>query len=73
MSKDPTQKPKKSLNDYARYSGLGFQMILLVLAGVFGGKKLDKWLGLNHVFFVILPIVAVFLSMYMLIREFLKK
>jgi Putative F0F1-ATPase subunit Ca2+/Mg2+ transporter len=48
-------------------------MILVVFAAVFGGKQLDKLFDLNNVFFVILPILGVFLSMYLMIREFLKK
>ncbi len=44
-----TEKPKSNpsqLNNYARYSGLAFQMIGIILVGVFGGIKLDeivKW------------------------------
>ena len=71
--KEPLPKQKKSLNDFARYSSMGFQMMLVVLGAVFGGKELDRVFGLKNVFFVILPILGVFLSMYLMIREFLKK
>ncbi len=40
---DP-QKATRNLKEYARYSNLGIQMIVVILLGVFGGIQLDKWL-----------------------------
>ncbi|MCX6287074.1 MAG: AtpZ/AtpI family protein [Bacteroidetes bacterium] len=65
--------PKKGLNQYARYSGMAFQMMVIIVAGAFGGLKLDEWLKTKPVFTVILSIAAVFLAIYYVTRDLLKK
>ena len=65
--------PKRGLNQYARYSGLAFQMMAVILAGAFGGLKLDKWLDTKPVFTVILTLLSVFLSIYFAVRDLLKR
>ena len=66
-------KKKKSLDNYARYSGMAFEMLLIILIGVFGGIKLDQWLNLKApVFTVILSMLAVVLSIYSVTRGLLK-
>lgn len=67
------EKISKSLNSYAKYSGLAFQMIAVIFVGVFGGIKLDAWLKLKFpVFTIILSLLAVTLAVYYGIRDFLK-
>ena len=67
------EKKKKSLDNYARYSSIAFQMLAIILAGVFGGIKLDQWLKLNvPVFTVILSILSVILAIYYVTRDLLK-
>ncbi len=65
--------PKNSLNNYARYSGMAFQMLAIILVGVFGGYKLDEWLHTKPFLTIILSILAVFLSIYYVTRDLLKK
>ncbi len=65
--------PKNSLNNYARYSGMAFQMLAIILVGVFGGYKLDEWLHTRPFLTIILSILAVFLSIYYVTRDLLKK
>jgi ATP synthase protein I len=63
----------KALFNYGRYSGMAFQMLAIILLGVFGGVKLDKCLGLSFpVFTLILSILSVGLAIYQAIRELLK-
>jgi F0F1-type ATP synthase assembly protein I len=65
--------PKKQLNDYARYSGMAVQMIAIILIGVLGGIKLDKYLSLKFpVFTLVFTLLSVFLAIYFAIRDFLK-
>ncbi|MCD4682482.1 MAG: AtpZ/AtpI family protein [Bacteroidales bacterium] len=65
---------KNSLNNYARYSSIAFQMLLIILIGVFGGIKIDEWLELTFpIFTVTLSILAVVLAIYSVTKEFLKK
>ncbi len=69
------QKPiKKELNNYAKYSSLGFQMVVIILIGVFGGLKLDKYLAWKiPVFTVVFSLLSVALAIYYAIKDFLKK
>jgi F0F1-type ATP synthase assembly protein I len=65
---------KKVLEGYARYTSIAFQMIAIILLGVFGGIKLDEWLTWKFpVFTVVFSIVAVMLSIYSVVSDLLKK
>jgi len=77
MKKQPKQtKPKSKrsqLNNYGRYSGLAFQMIAIILAGVFGGMKLDDLVKWEYpVFTLVLTILAVILSMYYAVKDLIR-
>jgi hypothetical protein len=68
------KKEKKALNSYARYSSIAFQMLIIILAGVFGGRELDRWLDMPFpVFTLILSIIAVILSIYTVIKDLIRK
>lgn len=65
---------KSPLNDYAKYSGLAFQMLAAIALGVWGGMKLDKWTGWKFpVFTVVLPLVGIVSSIVLLIRSLPKQ
>jgi F0F1-type ATP synthase assembly protein I len=76
------KKPKSSknqknnlsnLSDAAKYSTIAFQMIAIILVGVFGGIKLDQVIRFEFpVFTVVLTIVSVIFSMYYAIKDLLK-
>ena len=81
---DPSQKknPRKNreknqenngLTEYARYTGLGVQMIVIILVTVWGGIKLDKLFGLvTPVFTVILSLLGVLAAIYTAVKDFIK-
>jgi ATP synthase protein I len=81
---EPSQKKKlrkteeknqenNGLKDYARYTGLGVQMIVIILVCVWGGIKLDKLLGLQSpVFTIILSLLGVFAAIYTAVKDFIK-
>jgi F0F1-type ATP synthase assembly protein I len=71
---DPSiEKKKKSLDNYTRYSSIAFQMLIIIVIGVFGGVKLDQWIGLTvPVFTIVLSILAVILAIYTVTRDLLK-
>jgi hypothetical protein len=72
MAAKDTDRPKTLFN-YGRYSGMAFQMLAIILLGVFGGVKLDKWLELSFpVFTLLLSVLSVILSIYQAVRELLK-
>jgi hypothetical protein len=61
------------MRNYTRYSTIAFQMIIIVLGGVFLGFKIDQWLHLEkHIFLVILSILSGFLALYLAFRDLLK-
>jgi len=75
MENEPnSQKPKKGLpNDYARYSAMGFQIVAIIFMGVFGGYKLDVFLGLKFpIFTIILSLLSVFGAIYFVVKDLLK-
>ena len=54
------EKKDSPLKFYAKYSSLAMQMIVIILAGAFGGRELDRWLQLEFpVFTLVLTILAV--------------
>ncbi len=69
----PEEKIKKASNaykNYAKYSGLGFQIVLSLLAGFFLGQQLDKWLNTSNPWFTILMVFVFFAgSMVFLIKK----
>lgn len=65
--------PRKNLNDYARYSSMAIQMLVIILLGVFGGVKLDQWLHTKPILTVVLSIGSVALSIYFVTKDFLRK
>jgi ATP synthase protein I len=77
MGKRPPEQSnskKKPLNDYARWTGIAFQMIGIVVAGVWAGIWLDNKLELRFpIFKLVLSLLSVVLAMYSVIREFLNK
>lgn len=68
-----SDQKKKQLNSYARYSGMGLQMLVIIMAGVFGGYKLDQWLHTGPLLTIILSIISVFISIYSITRDLLRK
>ena len=74
MEKQSQKKEKKALNGYTRYSSIAFQMLVIMLAGVFGGRELDKWVEWEFpVFTLILTILAVCLAIYTIIKDLIRK
>ena len=68
------QKNKKALKNYAKYSAIGFQMMAIILIGIFGGMKLDELITKMEfpLFTMVLSISSVVFATYYAIRDFLK-
>ncbi len=62
------QRRKPSLKDWARYSGLAFELLGACLAGVLVGRWLDERMGLERpvwaVFLTVLFLIAALVSLY---------
>lgn len=72
---NPKIKPKKKpLNEYARYSAMGFQMAAIIFLCTWAGVRLDEYLQLSiPVFTLVLSLASVVLSLYYFIRGISKK
>jgi F0F1-type ATP synthase assembly protein I len=65
-------RQNKNLNDFARYSGIAFQMIAIILITTWGGIKLDKIAETEKpVFTIILSLLGVFAAIYTVIKDFI--
>ncbi len=65
----PKQK-ENPLKFYAKYSSLAIQMGVIIVAGAFGGKEIDKLTGWKFpVFTLILSILGVMASVLYGMRE----
>jgi len=64
---------KRLLNSYARYSSIAFQMLVIILLGVFAGFKLDHWLHTKPIFTIILSFGSVILAIYSVTKDLIKK
>jgi F0F1-type ATP synthase assembly protein I len=64
----PEEKRKSAIKDWAKYSGLAFQLLGACLAGVFIGRWLDAKMQLERplwaVFLTVLFMVAALYSLY---------
>jgi hypothetical protein len=61
------------MRNYGKYSTIVFQMIVIVLGGVFLGYKLDHWINSQkHIFLVILSLSSGFLALYLAFKDLLK-
>ncbi len=65
---------KNTIQNIAKYTGLSFQMLALVLLFVFGGKKLDEYLQLQMpIATLIMSLIGVALAIYVAIKDFISK
>jgi len=69
------QKNKKEINQYLKYSNLAFQMIAIIMVGVFGGIKLDNLVKKIEfpLFTFVLTIFGIVLATYYAIKDFIRK
>lgn len=72
IKKSPEQI-KSKLNFVAQYSGLAFEMLFLMLGGVFLGIKLDNLFGTKPLLTAILSVLGVVLAIYFALRKEFKK
>ncbi len=67
---DQNRKKNNPLNAYARFSGIGFQMIAIISLGVYGGVKLDqKFPNKYSLFTITLSLLAIAASLISAIRQ----
>lgn len=65
----PKNNDLKDLNNYARYSGLAFEMLGIIALGTWGGVRLDARLDISPLFTIVLSLGSIAVSMYMVIKK----
>jgi membrane protein DedA with SNARE-associated domain len=66
-------KKKSGPNPFLRFTGLAFQMGILIALGAWGGTELDSWAGNQKpIYTIILCLLAIGISLYLIIKEALK-
>jgi F0F1-type ATP synthase assembly protein I len=71
--KNPKSRLNKNLSGFAKYTGMAFQMLGIILVAVWGGSKLDHVTGnKTPVFTIILSLLGVFAAIYIAIKDFIK-
>ena len=79
-SPNQSQNSKKNdannsgLNSYVRYSGMGFQMVAIILLFYWAGSKLDERSGNEKpVYTALLTPLGVFAGLYIILKDFIFK
>lgn len=68
------KNPKKQLNKFVEFSGMGFQMIITIVIGVVVGKFLDsKFPNESQIYTVILTLIFVLLALYAVVKKIINK
>jgi ATP synthase protein I len=71
--KNPKKLQNKGVKDFARYTGLAFQMLGIILVTFWGGRKLDQLTGWHTpVFTIVLSLLGVFAAIYVAVKDFIK-
>jgi ATP synthase protein I len=65
-----TPENNNPLQNYARYTSIGIQMLVIIILGVFGGYKLDQYLGTLPLLTIILSFAGVSLAIIMPLKTF---
>lgn len=64
------QKPNNKLNNYARYSGIAFQMLAVIAIGSYGGVLLDEQFPNKYsIFTIVCSLASVGIAMYFVIKQ----
>ena len=58
-------KHKNSAKSYLKYSGIGLQMFVIIALGIWGGMKLNDYLGYEKpIVTAISALVSIFIAMF---------
>jgi len=75
METKPSKQKKNNypgLEKYAQYSGIAFQMMVIIFLSVWGGKKIDeKYFQGKNIFVIIFSILGVGIAIYLALKDFI--
>jgi len=74
QKKKSQKKQNDDLKTYAQYTGMAFQMIIIIGIMAFVGVKLDERRGGERpIFTAILSLLGVLAALYIVLRDFIRK
>ena len=63
-------KQKKQLNKLVRFSGIAFQMVIIICIGSFSGYQLDLYLGINNsIFTIVFSLLSIAVALTYVIQQ----
>jgi F0F1-type ATP synthase assembly protein I len=72
--RDPLKRATEKTRSFAEYSGIAFQMLGTIGAGVWVGMKIDDWQQTKSpIWTIILSLTAIGASLYLFIRQLTNK
>lgn len=71
LPEDDKDKVRNQAHSWMKYSGMGAQMIVIILVFVFGGMYLDEWLGTDPWGTVVLSLLGVTAGLYVSLKDFI--
>lgn len=72
MLNKPKKENEKPFSAYAKYSGLGLQMAIIIGGGCYGGFKLDEhFKNKTPIFTIVISLVSIALAMYIVLKDFI--
>jgi ATP synthase protein I len=70
LEKEKSTEKQKPLNNFARFSGFGIQIVVTLCLAAWGGLKLDKYFELKvPVFLIVLLLSALGGTLYLFIKQ----
>ncbi|GIV29163.1 MAG: hypothetical protein KatS3mg028_0229 [Bacteroidia bacterium] len=61
------------MNNYIKYTQIGFQMAIVITLGAFGGKKLDEYFQMNTpVWTIVLSLLSIAAALYLALKDFIQ-
>jgi len=72
---DPDKKNAAAKGrDYMKYSGMVFQMGIIILIGTWGGKKLDERLQTSKPYFTVgLALLSIVVALYVVLKDLIRR
>ena len=71
--KDQKKSKFQDTPKYVKYTGIAFEMVVIIMVAVWGGLKLDeKYNQGKPLFVIIFSLLGVFIALYTALRDFIK-
>jgi len=67
-----SEEKKGQLKNYIKFSGIAIQMLITIYLGNLLGNYIDTKYGYDDFYSKIITLIAVFLSMYLVIKQVIK-